>query len=104
MLAKNFRDFPKMQHFSENCWKTLLKRLAKTGKRENGGYREKGKRIRIPGKGNRQSSKFEFTAQVLEGEAALAAVRTGDAEKAALFEAWRTRGAAHEAPLGGRAR
>ena len=48
--------------------------------------------------------KCQHRAEVLEGEAALAAVRTGDAEKAALFEAWRTRVAAHEAPLGGRAR
>ena len=33
------------------------------GKRENGGYGEKGKRNRIPGKGKRQSSKFELTGQ-----------------------------------------
>ena len=53
ILTKFFRDFPKMQHFSEKCWK---KRLAKTvfpgrrengpktvgmGKRENDGKREK---------------------------------------------------------------
>ena len=34
------------------------------GKRENGGYGEKGKLNRIPGKGKRQSSKFELAAQV----------------------------------------
>ena len=60
MLTKNFRDFPKMQHFSENYWK---KRLAKTvflGEKgkwpENGRNGEKGKRNRMPGKGKRQSS------------------------------------------------
>ena len=54
--------------FSENCWK---KRLAKTvfpgekGKwSENGRNGEKGKRNRLPGKGRRQSSKFELRAQV----------------------------------------
>ena len=45
--------------FSENRFPFSL------GKRENGRYGEKGKRHRMPGKGKRQSIKFELTAQVM---------------------------------------
>ena len=53
-------------------WKYLLEKAFSEnrfpfspGKRENGRYGEKGKRNRMPGKGKRQSSKFELTGQVL---------------------------------------
>ena len=68
ILTKNFRDFPKMQHFSENYWK---KRLAKTvfpGEKgkwpENGRMGKMGKWLLTPGKRKMQSSRFEIGGQL----------------------------------------
>jgi hypothetical protein len=50
LTKNNFRDFSKMQHFSENYWKKRFPRengqMAR--KKENG---QTGKRNRMPGKG-----------------------------------------------------
>ena len=66
-FASNFTEFcrncGKWQRITGSLW--ILQKNAETfpGKRENGGYGEKGIRNRMPGKGKWQSSKSELAAQ-----------------------------------------